>query len=300
MQQGSSVFPGDDHLSFDFAATPSKEGSRRVGALLLHGFMGTPRELRPLGRALAADGVRAVAPLLPGFGPQIADLARTTAADWMTAVNTAWTTLRAESDRTVLVGFSFGAALALQAAANAEPNALILISPYVRLIDLPSWVLVAGLPVLKRTIKRFSPYASADFMDPEVRRFFQQMDPALDLDDIATQNLLRQSSTIPFSVIDQMRQATDRGRKAASTVTAPTLMIQGTRDDTSTVARTRALAGSLRGPLTLRELDADHLIVDDQKPSWPTTRDSVLTFAREQLDPRQVDQEADVTPVSSS
>lgn len=280
MPQSPSAFPGEEHLPFDFAPV---DGSRRCGALLLHGFMGTPKELRPLGHALAAEGIRAVAPLLPGFGPHVMDLTGTTAADWTTAVAQAWTTLRDEADHTLLVGFSFGAALALQAAAANEPDALVLISPYVRLIDLPSWLLTAGLPVLKRTIKTFSPYARADFKDPEVRRFFHEMDPALDLDDAATQQLLRQRSTIPFGVIDEMRRITDWGRRAATNVTAPTLLIQGTRDTTSTVARSRALARTLRGPLTLRELDADHLIVDDQRPSWPTVRDSVLGFAHERL-----------------
>ncbi len=283
MQQDPSAFAGDAHKPFDFPPDPAAARPQRVGALLLHGFMGTPKELRPLGHALAADGIRAVAPLLPGFGSQVPDLVRTTADDWSRAVDTEWATLRAESDVTLLIGFSFGAALALQTASQTPPNALVLISPYVRLIDLPSWLLTAGLPVLKRTIKTFSPYARADFKDPEVRRFFHEMNPDYDLDDRATQDELRKRSTIPFSVIDEMRRTTDRGRKAASSVSVPTLLVQGTRDETSTVARSRALAGALRGPLTLRELDADHLIVDDHKPSWPAMRDSVLGFVDQQF-----------------
>lgn len=283
MQQSPSPFAGDHHAPFDFVPEPPVESPRRVGALLLHGFMGTPAELRPLGRALADHGIRAQAPLLPGFGPNLGDLNRTTASDWSHAVETAWKLVRAEADVTLLVGFSFGAALALETAARQPPAALVLISPYVRLMDLPSWLLVAGLPVLKRTIKTFSPYAKADFRDPEVRRFFGEMDPALDLDDPATQASLRERSTIPFSVIEQMRRTTDAGRRAAASVTAPALLIQGTRDETSTVARSRALGATLRGPLTLRELDADHLIVDDRKPSWPAVRDSVLAFVDQQF-----------------
>lgn len=283
MQQSPSSFTGAAHQPFDLAPASSNPRPRRIGALLLHGFMGTPKELRPLGHALAADGIRAVAPLLPGFGPDVPDLPRTTADDWSRAVDAAWATVRGESDATLLLGFSFGAALALQTASHSPPDALVLISPYVRLIDLPSWLLVAGLPVLKRTIKTFSPYAKADFQDPEVRRFFHEMDPTFDLDDRKTQDLLRERSTIPFSVVDELRRATDRGRKAASSVSSPTLLVQGTRDDTSTVARSRVLAGSLRGTLTLRELDADHLIVDDQKPSWPALRDSVIGFIDQQF-----------------
>lgn len=278
MQQDPSAFAGEAHAPFDFPADPNAGRPRRVGALLLHGFMGTPKELRPLGHALAANGIRSVAPLLPGFGSHVSDLVRTTADDWSRSVDAEWATLRAESDVTLLIGYSFGAALALQTASRTPPEALVLISPYIRLIGLPSWLLTAGLPVLKRTIRTFSPYAKADFTDPEVRRFFHEMNPDYDLDDRATQDELRERSTIPFSVIDEMRRTTDRARKAARSVSVPTLLVQGTHDETSTVARSRALAGTLRGPLTLRELDADHLIVDDQKPSWPAMRDSVLGF----------------------
>lgn len=287
MQQSPPAFAAEAHSPFDFPADSIAARPGRVSALLLHGFMGTPKELRPLGRALAADGIRAVAPLLPGFGAHVSDLVRTTADDWSRAVDKEWTRVRSESDVTVLIGFSFGAALALQTASRTPPDALVLISPYVRLIGLPSWLLTAGLPVLKRTIKTFSPYAKADFNDPEVRRFFHEMNPEFDLDDPTTQAELRKRSTIPFSVIDEMRRTTDRGRKAALSVSVPTLLVQGTRDETSTVARSRTLAGTLRGPLALRELDADHLIVDDQKPSWPALRESVLGFIDQRIPPNR-------------
>ncbi|HEV2528892.1 MAG TPA: alpha/beta fold hydrolase [Thermomicrobiales bacterium] len=278
MPQQSLPFSNPDHQPFDFAAEGSAPGAPRVAALLVHGFMGTPRELRPLGRVLAANGIRAVAPLLPGFGPQVQQLNRVRADQWTDAVDSAWRTVRKDADQTVLVGFSFGAALALPAAATAPPDALVLLAPYTRLIDLPSWLITAGMPVMKRTMKTFSPYAKADFSDPEVRRFFTGMDSSLDLDDPATQARLREQTSIPLRVIDQLRVATDRGRKAAPAVTAPTLLVQGSRDETSTVARSRALAAQLGGPLELREIDADHLIVDDRRPAWPALRDDVLNF----------------------
>ena len=278
MRTPSSAFAGPEHAAFHLEPNPAHRHDRRAGALLLHGFMGTPKELRPLAEALAERGIRAEVPLLPGFGSHVADLPRTTADDWATAVREHWADVQAASDTSLLIGFSFGAALALQEASLQPPDGLVLISPYTRLIDLPSWLLVAGLPVLKRTLKTFSPYAKADFHDPEVRRFFTDMDPDLDLDDPATQSRLRKESTVPFSVVDELRKTTTAGRKAANQVNVPTLIVQGTQDETSTVARTRALAQDLHGRLTLRELDGDHLIVDDRKPTWPELRDSVMSF----------------------
>ena len=56
-----------EHEPFLFEA-----GSSR--ALLIHGFLGSPRELRPLAQELAAAGVTARGMLLPGFGAGIARL----------------------------------------------------------------------------------------------------------------------------------------------------------------------------------------------------------------------------------
>ncbi len=278
MQEQSLPFSDPSHQPFDLLPEPGDGDGLRVNALMLHGFMGTPKELRPLGEALAGQGIRAIAPLLPGFGPDVPQLEHIQVDQWTDAVDKAWRDARQDADRTVLVGFSFGAALALPVAATTPPDALVLLAPYTRMIDLPSWLITAGMPVMKRTMKTFSPYAKADFNDPEVRRFFSGMDPSLDLDDPSTQSRLREQTSVPLSVIDQLRIATDRGRKAAPSVTAPALMIQGSRDDTSTVERSRALAIRLGGPLELRELDADHLIVDDSRPAFPAVRDAVLGF----------------------
>src|SRR5258708_40054468 len=56
------------------------EGPR--GALLLHGFAGTPPELRRLGEHLAANGWRCRAPAMAGPALTPEDLQRTTWRDW--------------------------------------------------------------------------------------------------------------------------------------------------------------------------------------------------------------------------
>src|SRR5262245_33344981 len=45
---------------------PSQAGNVRSSVLLLHGFGGSPRDLRALGELLAARGFRAVVPEVPG------------------------------------------------------------------------------------------------------------------------------------------------------------------------------------------------------------------------------------------
>src|SRR3954451_8798123 len=82
-------------------------------ALLIHGFLGSPRELRPLAQELAGAGVTARGVLLPGFGADIARLKRIQAEDWLTAARAAWEEIREGASRTTLIGFSMGGAVAL-------------------------------------------------------------------------------------------------------------------------------------------------------------------------------------------
>src|SRR2546428_11933352 len=64
----------------------SLPGSRPLGCLLVHGFTGTPEEMRPLGEALTARGFPVYAVRLAGHGTDVADLARTRWTDWFASV----------------------------------------------------------------------------------------------------------------------------------------------------------------------------------------------------------------------
>ena len=105
-----------------------------AGALLLHGFTGSPASLRPLGEYLAAGGVAVVCPLLAGHGTaRWLDLAGATVADWTSAADAGLDAL-ADRDPVVVVGLSMGAALALELAARRPDrvNGVVLVNPYVR------------------------------------------------------------------------------------------------------------------------------------------------------------------------
>jgi carboxylesterase len=105
--------------AFDLAGHGNAGAARAV--LLIHGFTGTPYEMRFLGEALAARGLRAVGPLLPGHGADAAALNRTTARDWLAAVERA----RAAVAPVAIVGLSLGGLLALELArAHPELEAL--------------------------------------------------------------------------------------------------------------------------------------------------------------------------------
>ncbi len=110
----------DDRFPPAAAPYERRAGAER-GALLLHGYTGSPADLRELADYLADRGVSVSVPLLPGHGTTPHDLAKTTDRDWLCAVRSASTALASTVDRLYYVGFSFGGNLALHLAAE-EPG----------------------------------------------------------------------------------------------------------------------------------------------------------------------------------
>ncbi len=245
-------------------------------ALLIHGFLGSPRELRPLAQELTEAGVTARGVLLPGFGEDIARLEQVRVADWLNAARAAWLETRRAS-HTTLIGFSMGGAIALRLAAEAglAPDQLILLAPHWKFADRRSVV----LPVAKYFIREFKPFGRIDFDSPDIRRMFAEMAPDADLDDPAVRHQLRDSATIPTHALDELRRIGVVAGMAASHTPAPATILQGLQDTTSLPAHSRALAA--RMDANLLEFPGDHLIVDPNKPSWRTVRDTVVRLASE-------------------
>jgi carboxylesterase len=100
------------------AIRPWRLGSGHRGAVLLHGFAGTPPELRRLGEHLAAHGWRVDGPLLAGHGTTPEDFARTRWQDWAHSAADAVDRVAADCDTVVVAGQSMGGALSLHLAAH--------------------------------------------------------------------------------------------------------------------------------------------------------------------------------------
>lgn len=84
-----------------------------VGIVLVHGFTGTPFEVRPLGEHLAREGFAVRAPLLPGHGATIDALDRTTWRDWADEVDRTVEAMQRRHRRVAVIGQSLGGLLAL-------------------------------------------------------------------------------------------------------------------------------------------------------------------------------------------
>jgi carboxylesterase len=257
------------HESFHFEAGPSR-------ALLIHGFLGSPRELRPLGQELANVGVTARGVLLPGFGADIARLKRVRAGEWLTTARAAWDEIRDGASRTILIGFSMGGAVALRLATEVglAPDQLVLLAPHWKFADRRAVV----LPVAKYLVRDFKPFGAIDFDSPDMRRMLAELAPGADLDDPVVRHALRNSATIPTRALDELRRIGVSAAALAPRVSAPTTIVQGLQDTTTLPAYSRDLAARMGAEL--REIPGDHLIVDPERPSWSAVRDIVIKLAR--------------------
>ena len=131
-------------------AEPFHHEGGPVGALLCHGFTGTPQSLRPWAEHLAEHGLTVSLPLLPGHGTRWQDMQITRWEDWYAAVDHELRALTARCDRVFVCGLSMGGSLALHLAAvhGAAVSGLVLVNPSVR-SDSAAAVL---LPVLRHVV----------------------------------------------------------------------------------------------------------------------------------------------------
>lgn len=150
---------------------PFELGRGDDACLLLHGFTGSPWDLRPLGEALAARGLYVKAPRLPGHGTTPDALLNVTHCDWEEAAHEALASLRGRR-HVFVAGLSMGALLALRLAAAAPERVrgLALIAPAIQFTGLTMRVLerIRRHPLLER-VKPWVNKASTDISDPVAR-----------------------------------------------------------------------------------------------------------------------------------
>lgn len=125
-------------------AAPFEAAGKPPACLLLHGFTGTPFEIRPVGEALARAGFAVRAPLLPGHGTTVDDLMDRRRREWCEATEDAAADL-AKDGTIVLVGLSLGALLALRIAAVRPEivRGVAALAPALRLSPWSEWPLAA-------------------------------------------------------------------------------------------------------------------------------------------------------------
>ena len=239
-------------------AEPFTHRGGPTGALLCHGFTGSPQSLRPWADFLADAGLTVSLPLLPGHGTSWPEMNGTTSDDWLAAAGQALAGLRAQCDEVFLMGLSMGACLALRLAETAsgpDLRGLVLVNPSLA----PDTKLFLVAPVFKYLVKSM-PAIGNDIKKPG--------DVELSYDRVPT----RAAATLP-----RLWKATTRD---LARVTQPVLVYRSTVDHVVGPASLRVLrAGLPAGQLTVRDCpDSYHVATLDNDA--PTIFAGSLEFVR--------------------
>lgn len=141
---------------------PWRLGQGRRGVLLLHGFAGTPPELRRLGEHLAARGWLCEAPAMAGHGTTPEEFAHVTWRQWAASAQDALAALADECDSVCIAGQSMGGSMALHLAArNPSISAVAALASPIWIRD---WRLRL-LPVLHHVVRWHTPSDDVDLFD---------------------------------------------------------------------------------------------------------------------------------------
>lgn len=148
------LMPGAEPLAIDRGP---------VGVLLLHGFTGSPKSMKPWAEFLADAGYTVRVPRLPGHGTRWQEMNVTTWQDWYAEAERSFRELQTQCDTVFVMGLSMGGSLTLRLA-EAKGDAIagiVLVNPAVHSERPDRFV----LPLVKHLVGAF-PGISNDIKKP--------------------------------------------------------------------------------------------------------------------------------------
>ncbi|MEO9223546.1 MAG: alpha/beta fold hydrolase [Acidimicrobiales bacterium] len=228
------------------------------GALVLHGFTGTPHSMRGVAEALADAGFAVDLPLLPGHGTSVEDMVPTTWDDWSAAAESAYQALRSRcpDGKVVVSGLSMGGTLTLwlaehhpEIAGVALINAAAQDQPAMR--EFAEALLASGDDTMDGI--------GSDIADPDAKELAYERTPLLPLKSLA--------EALPTVAGDLPK------------VTCPTLVLSSPQDHVVPPADSEAIVAGVGGPVEKVTLERSyHVATLDYDKAL--VNESVVAFAR--------------------
>ncbi|MEW5868762.1 MAG: alpha/beta fold hydrolase [Chloroflexota bacterium] len=191
---------------------PGSGQAGRTSCLLVHGFTGTPKEMRWMGEDLAQRGYTVLGVRLSAHATQPEDMLRSRWHDWLASVEDGWHILSGCSDRIVVMGLSLGGVLALTFAARYPVAGVVAMATPHHLPPDPRLPFIKVLSLLQP----FIPKGPSSFYDEEAARQHTSypVDPTRAYAEVA-------------GLLGEMRAALPR-------ITAPALLIYSRQDQAVT------------------------------------------------------------------
>ncbi len=191
-------------------------GDKKVGVLLVHGYMASPEEMRPLFEHLTARGLTVYAVRLAGHGTSPYDLATRSWEDWFYTARIGYTLLSTLVDRIFICGFSMGGALSWHLAARGPEKLAGIVS-------------ISAAMILKSRASFLAPFI--DFVDGAMKLFGMGKTPVEFIPNRPENPHINYFKN-PVHGVDQLLELVSVVRKELPRITIPALIIQGGKDPT--------------------------------------------------------------------
>lgn len=177
------------------------------GVLLVHGFTGSPAQMRPMADYLNKLGYTVLGPRLCGHGTNVEEMAETGWRHWYSAVEDGYHILRGMCGDVVVAGLSMGALLSLKLAAEYPVRKVASINAPITIADrrLPL------LPVYRLVRKYVRQKRHKVTVDPRYDIYYQDA---------------------PLSSLDSLVMLIKQVDKLLPLIHTPTLIVQSRNDHT--------------------------------------------------------------------
>lgn len=197
-----------------------------VGALMLHGFLGSPTSSRPLAHYLSQHGIAAHCPLLPGHGELPDKMYGLQRQQWLEEVEEGLEILRQQASEIFIVAHSMGTVLGAHLASrHPDIRGMAMLAP---LYQVPNPALHLMRP-LRYVMPWFYPWRLKPVRHLARERVLD-LYPDLDLDDPEVQAWLPWGTRVPTGALEEMRKMAAYGRRLWPQLNLPVIVLQGETD----------------------------------------------------------------------
>lgn len=187
--------------------------SRRMGVVLVHGFLAAPREMAELADYLWKQGLWVAVIRLKGHGTLPEDLALRTVDDWQESVDSGYAALKLVCEKVALVGFSLGGGLALDAALrNGDVSGVVAISPPLKLHNF------------------YSKFASSLTVWNKVMTAMNMQQGKREFVDLVSEHPDINYHRLPVAALAKLGEFMEELEEQLPNITSPTLIIQSLGD----------------------------------------------------------------------
>lgn len=264
------ILKGEEHQEFIL------NGGEPV-AILVHGFPGTPAEVREWASAIHQEGWTVKAILLPGFGAELPSMYQQRVNGWVDKIGNEVAFYKSQGRLVLLAGFSMGGGLSIIAAEKSQPQALLLLAPF--------WIPENGwIRLLAGTVRLFLPQVLYPFKS--VPRLLDQMKEEarraasdVNLDDPLLRSAV-QKIPVPLLALEQFRILSRWVKESAPRLSMPVCVLQGSRDPVVRPAFTRKLIQLMRTPVEFHLIPGEHHTLLRGEEGFEETMSLSRQFAR--------------------